>query len=282
MNALWVQANPMDMQMVEDLVDMIDTEVVQENRTRGTTHIIQVNNTPVADIEAVVKEVFASRIAQAAGAGAQRQPSPQEFMQMMVGGGGRRGGGGGGGAQSELKEQTMTVSSDKKNNTLIVVAPPNLFADVEDLVRQMDEAAGLDEKSILVIPMEGNSTIMKSALQSVFGANAKTSTTTGNQSSTPQPGGGTNANNPADFFQQFRNRGAGGMGGFPGGGGGGFPGAGGGGFPGGGGFGGGRGGQGGGGFPGGGGGFPGGGGGFGGGRGGQGGGGQGGGRNRGQ
>jgi type II secretory pathway component GspD/PulD (secretin) len=278
LNALWVQANPMDMQMVEDLVDMIDTEVVQENRTRGTTHIIQVNNTPVADIEAVVKEVFASRIAQAAGAGAQRQPSPQEFMQMMVGGGGRRGGGGGG-AQSELKEQTMTISSDKKNNTLIVVAPPNLFADVEDLVKQMDEAAGLDEKSILVIPMEGNSTIMKSALQSVFGANAKTSTTTGTQSTTPQSGGGTNSNNPADFFQQFRNRGAGGVGGFPGGGG--FPGAGTGGFPG---AGTGRGGQGGGGFPGGGGGFPGG---FGGGRGGQGGGGQsgavqGGGRNRGR
>jgi type II secretory pathway component GspD/PulD (secretin) len=277
LNALWVQANPMDMQMVEDLVDMIDTEVVQENRTRGTTHIIQVNNTPVADIETVVKEVFASRIAQPANAGAQRQPSPQEIMQLMVGGGGgRRGGGGGGGAQSELKEQTMTVSSDKKNNTLIVVAPPNLFADVEDLVKQMDEAAGLDEKSILVIPMEGNSTIMKSALQSVFGANAKTSTTTGTQSSNSQPSGGTNTSNPADFFQQFRNRGAGGGGGFPGGGGG---------FPGAGGFGGGRGGQGGGGFPGGAGGF--GGGGFGGGRGGQGGGGQGGGaqgggRNRGQ
>ena len=242
LNALWVQANPMDMQMVEDLVDMIDTEVVQENRTRGTTHIIQINNTPVADIETVVKEVFASRIAQAAGAGAQRQPSPQEIMQLMVGGGRRGGGGGGGGAQSELKEQTMTVSSDKKNNTLIVVAPPNLFADVEDLVKQMDEAAGLDEKSILVIPMEGNSTIMKSALQSVFGANAKTSTTTGTQSSNSQPSGGTNTSNPADFFQQFRNRGAGG-GGFPGGG---FPG-GGGGFPGAGGT---RGGQGGGGFPG--------------------------------
>lgn len=242
-NALWVQANPIDMQMVEDLVEMIDTEVVQENRTRGTTHIIQINNTPVADIETVVKEVFASRIAQPAGAGAQRQPSPQEIMQLMVGGGGRRGGGGGGGgAQSELKEQTMTISSDKKNNTLIVVATPNLFADVEDLVKQMDEAAGLDEKSILVIPMEGNSTIMKSALQSVFGANAKTSTTTGTQSSNSQPSGGTNASNPADFFQQFRNRGAGG-GGFPGGG---FPG-GGGGFPGAGGT---RDGQGGGGFPG--------------------------------
>ncbi len=242
-NALWVQANPIDMQMVEDLVEIIDTEVVQENRTRGTTHIIQINNTPVADIESVVKEVFASRIAQPAGAGAQRQPSPQEIMQLMVGGGGRRGGGGGGGgAQSELKEQTMTISSDKKNNTLIVVAPPNLFADVEDLVKQMDEAAGLDEKSILVIPMEGNSTIMKSALQSVFGANAKTSTTTGAQSSNSQPSGGTNTSNPADFFQQFRNRGAGG-GGFPGGG---FPG-GGGGFPGAGGT---RGGQGGGGFPG--------------------------------
>jgi type II secretory pathway component GspD/PulD (secretin) len=249
LNALWVQANPMDMQMVEDLVEMIDiADSPSENQTRGVPQVIYVKNTPVADVEAVVKSVFADRIAQAAGASAQRQPSPQEFLQLLQGGRGGRGGGGGGGAQSELKELTMTVSSDKKNNSLIVVAPPNLFSAVERLVKQMDEDAGEVDESVIVVQMGGevNSTIMKSALESVFGANAKTNSTnasTSGQSNSNTSRGSSSTANPADFFQQFRNRSGGGTGGgfgFPGGGGG---------FPGG--FGGGTRGQGGGGFPGG-------------------------------
>jgi type II secretory pathway component GspD/PulD (secretin) len=258
LNALWVQANSMDMQLVEQLVELIDrADSPILNQTRGVPQIIYVDNTPVADVEATVKQVFADRIAQPAAAAAQRQPSPQEFIEALRGGGG--GGRRGGSGQSELKELTMTVSSDKKNNALIVVAPPSLFNEVEALVKQMDEAAGDTEESIVVLPIGGeiNSTIMQSALKSVFGASANTNTTSSSGSSSTtstntNAGGGMGGGNPADFFQQFRNRGgAGGGGGFPGAGG--FRGGQGGGFPGGfqgGGFqGGGRGGQGGG-FPG--------------------------------
>lgn len=259
-NAIWVQANPLDMQTVEELISIIDKpDSPIENLSRGSAQTIYVLNTPVTDVEATVKQVFADRIAQPASAAAQRQPSPQEFIEALRGGGGG-GGGRRGGGQSELKEATMTVTADKKNNSLIVVAPPNLFLEVERLVKQMDADAGGVEESVMVIPIGGevNSNIMKSALQSVFGASAKTSSTnaqaTGSGSSTSNSSGTGATGNPADFFQQFRNRGGGfpgGGGGFPGGG---FPGGGGGrgGFPG---FGGG-----GGGFPGFGGGFPGGGG----------------------
>lgn len=261
-NAIWVQANPLDMQTVEELVSIIDKpDSPVENLSRGSAQTIYVLNTPVTDVEATIKQVFADRIAQPAAAAAQRQPSPQEFIEALRGGGGG-GGGRRGGGQSELKEATMTVTADKKNNSLIVVAPPNLFLEVERLVKQMDEDAGGVEESVMVIPIGGevNSTIMKSALQSVFGASAKTSSTNaqagGTGSSTNNNSGTGATGNPADFFQQFRNRGGGfpgGGGGFPGGGGGGrggFPGfgGGGGGFPG---FGGGFPGGGGGGFPGG-------------------------------
>jgi len=249
-NAIWVQANPLDMQTVEELVSIIDKpDSPVENLSRGAAQTIYVLNTPVTDVEATIKQVFADRIAQPAAAAAQRQPSPQEFIEALRGGGGG-GGGRRGGGQSELKEATMTVTADKKNNSLIVVAPPNLFLEVERLVKQMDEDAGGVEESVMVIPIGGevNSTIMKSALQSVFGSAAKTSSTNAQSGGSTSPvtgsssGGNSAPSNPADFFQQFRNRGSGfpggssGRSGFPGfGGTGGFPGFGGG-FPGGGGI----------------------------------------------
>ena len=218
LNALWVQGNSTDMQMVEDLIELIDiADSGVQNLTRGTPKTIPIQYIPVSEVEAVVKEVFADRIAQPASAGgANRQPSPEQFL-ALIGGGGRRGGGGGGNAQSELKEQTMTVSSDKKNNALIVVATPTLFADVESLVSQMDQASEDDAADVVVMqmPAEVNTTLMQNALKSAFGANVKTtaaSTPTGTNPTAPAGGA-----NPADFFQQFRNRAPGGFGGAPGG-----------------------------------------------------------------
>jgi type II secretory pathway component GspD/PulD (secretin) len=240
LNALWVQGNSTDMQMVEDLIELIDiADSGVQNLTRGTPKTIPIQYIPVSEVEAVVKEVFADRIAQPAGAGgAQRQPSPEQFLALIGGAGGRRGGGGGGNAQSELKEQTMTVSSDKKNNALIVVATPTLFADVESLVSQMDQASEDDAADVVVMqmPAEVNTNLMQNALKSAFGASVKTTAAAPNSSSPAAPAGGAN---PADFFQQFRNRGMGGGatggfgGGAPGGFGGGTPGGFGGGNPGG-------------------------------------------------
>ncbi|MEQ1829345.1 MAG: secretin N-terminal domain-containing protein, partial [Pirellula sp.] len=210
LNALWVQANAMDLQMIEDLVQMIDIpDSLVETQTRGSPQTIYVKNVPVADIETTVKQVFADRIAQPGQAGgAQRQPSPQEIFAML--GGGRGGGGGGargGNQQSALKEMTMTISTDKKNNALIVVGPPNLFREVEKLVKQMDEDAGEVETSTSVLKIDGavNPNIMKSTLESVFGANIKTSTTNNNNTNqTNNNNRNAAGNNPADLFQQFR------------------------------------------------------------------------------
>lgn len=218
LNALWVQGNSTDMQTVEDLIELIDiADSGVQNLTRGTPKTIPIQYIPVSEVEAVVKEVFADRIAQPASAGgANRQPSPEQFL-ALIGGGGRRGGGGGGNAQSDLKEQTMTISSDKKNNALIVVATPTLFADVESLVSQMDQASEDDAADVVVMqmPAEVNTTLMQNALKSAFGASVKTTATsspTAPNSTAPSAGA-----NPADFFQQFRNRASGGFGAAPGG-----------------------------------------------------------------
>jgi len=218
LNALWVQANPLDMQLIEELIEIIDTpESPVDVQTRGVPNIIYLENAPVADVEAMVRGVFADRISGAASQNAQRQPSPQEFIEALRGGGG--GGRRGGAAPKELKEATMTLTTDKKNNALIVVAPKQLFEQVEELVKMLDQTAEGSEDSVVVVPIGGdiNPTTVRSALSSVFGSQARTSTTSNPQTNTP-PANNNNNNNPAAAFQQFRGMNPGAFGGGQGGG----------------------------------------------------------------
>ena len=217
LNAVWIQANPIDAMFVEDLLMSIDIpESPAEIRTRGDTRLIFVKNNPVADIETVVKSTFAAYIGGGAAGGAggaggaQRQPSPEEFINAMrgaIGGGGRRGGGGAGGAQTELKEQTMTISSDKKNNVLIVVGPKRLHDDVKELVDLLDQAAEEDEQTISTIQLDGsvNPTLIQNTIANVFGPSVKTSSASNPQTNTNQTNRTTNTNTPFDP-NAFRNR----------------------------------------------------------------------------
>lgn len=229
LNALWIQANPMDALFVEDILTMIDVEQSEvDPQTRGSVQIVYLENTPVEEVEPIVKQVFAAQIAQqqqGGAAGGQRQPSPEDLINLLRGGGNRRGGGGGGSAQSELKEQTMTVSADKKNNALIVVGPPYLFNQVKSLVTKMDEAAAEDEQTILTIPLDGdvNPVLIQNTLNSVFGTSARTTSTNASgttPTNNPTNTGGGRTFDPSQFQRGQRTGGFpfGGAGGFGGGG----------------------------------------------------------------
>ena len=200
LNALWVQANPLDMQLIEELIEIIDTDDSPvDPQTRGTPNIIYLQSASVTEVEATVRSVYADRLGGAGAQNAQRPPSPEEFIAALRGGGG---GGRRGSAPKELKEATMTITSDKKNNSLIVVAPKQLFEQVEEFVKMLDQTAEGSEESFIVAPIAGiNPNTVRSALSSVFGAQARTSSTgspaTAPASNTAQPQG-----NP---FQQFRN-----------------------------------------------------------------------------
>ena len=214
LNALWVQANPLDMQLIEQLVEIIDTaESPVDVQTRGVPNIIYLQSAPVAEVEATVKSVFADRIAGAANnQNAQRPPSPQEFIEALRGGGGGGGGGRRQNAPKELKEQTMTVTADKKNNALIVLASKQLFQEVEELVKLLDQQAEGTEDTVQVLPIGGdiNPTTVQSALSRVFGAQARTSSSGSGTTPAPQ----NNAASPqASAFQGFRGFNPGGMGG---------------------------------------------------------------------
>jgi len=214
LNALWVQANPLDMQLIEQLVEIIDTaESPVDVQTRGVPNIIYLQSAPVAEVEATVKSVFADRIAGGANnQNAQRPPSPQEFIEALRGGGGGGGGGRRQNAPKELKEQTMTVTADKKNNALIVLASKQLFQEVEELVKLLDQQAEGTEDTVQVLPIGGdiNPTTVQSALSRVFGAQARTSSSGSGAAPAPQ---NNQANPQANAFQGFRGFNPGGMGG---------------------------------------------------------------------
>ena len=211
LNAVWIQASPMDALFVEDILEVIDVENSEvEILTKGTPRLIMVENTDVTEVEALVKAAFADQIGGqqggGAGGGGQRQTSPQEFIELLRGAGGRGGRGGGGGAQSQLKEQTMSVSSFKKNNALLVVASQALHNRVEALVREIDTFAAEDEEVVVPIALGGdvNPQLLQNAISSVFGSAARTSSASAGSTSTGSGGGNNTPRfNPA-MFQQFQ------------------------------------------------------------------------------
>ncbi len=239
LNCLVVSANSADLDLISDLLETIDQEDSPTKiETSGKVRLIQVVNNSVDEIAAVVKQVFADRIAGAAtagggGAGQQRQPSPQEFMEALRGGGGGRGGrGGGGSASSELKQATMTVGTDVKNNTLIITSSQNLYDEVAELVTMLDQAALEKEEKVEVIKLDGsiNATVLQNALRATFGDQAKSTNvaaTSSNASSPSSSGNSASSSGPpsssggfdpaaaaqrAEFFRQFQGGGPGGFG----------------------------------------------------------------------
>ena len=236
LNALIVQANGSDLQLIEQLLEVIDQEDSPlDVSTRGKPRLIPVLYQDANAVATIVKELFADRMQQQAG-GAQRQPTPQEFIQALQGGGRGGRGGRGGGTQSELKEATMTISVETRSNSLIVTSTQGLYDEVKAAVEMIDAAGADTEETTVVHKMEGsvNPDVIKNALVSVFGGQVKTnsSTSTGTSGTTGSTGGNNTQNRSFDAnaiqqrMEMFRamqgGRGGGAAFGFPGGGTGGF------------------------------------------------------------
>ncbi len=241
LNYLIVHANPTDMETIDQLLKIIDQEDSPlPVETMGRPQIIPVVYADAAEVAALIKEAFASRIAQAqnnaGGGGNNRQPSPQEFIEALRGGGRGGRGGAAGGQAAQMPEQKMTITTDARNNSIVVTGPNSLYQEVKAFVEMIDQGSMDTQEDVQVVQLGGNmnATVLQSALQSVLGAQAKTNVAgqTPAQGAGPtQPGGGAptpqQLQQRADFFRQFQggqgNAGGRNFGGFQGGfGGGGF------------------------------------------------------------
>jgi hypothetical protein len=238
LNALIVQANSVDMQTIEMILEVIDREESPEDvRTTSKPQLIPVIYQNATDVANIVKSIYADRSGeQGGGRGGQQQVSPQDLINAIRGGGGGRGGRGGGNEEA-TKPAPVIIAVDTRSNSLIVTAPPQDVEDIRELVEAIDAGGMESEETVEIVSLKGTvkAEVVQQALDSILGTKAKTtgSTPTTN-SSTPAPTtGGDNSSSEdiqrrIEFFRQMRERG--GFGGAPGGG---APGGGGGGPPGG-------------------------------------------------
>ncbi|MGI9472319.1 MAG: secretin N-terminal domain-containing protein, partial [Rubripirellula sp.] len=233
LNALIVQANPIDMQMIELILQKVDIQESPEDiETVAKPALIPVIYQDASDVAEVVKTIFGDRIAGAqssGGGGGGRggqgggQPSPQDLIAAFRGGGGGRGGRGGGDtAVSEPAK--INVAVDEKSNSLVVIASPQDFAEVRALVEELDQSSMVTEETIVTYSTSGsvNPEVMKLALESILGTQASStkdgasSSEAGGAAGRPSSATTQNASDIQQRIEAFRAR-FGGGGGAPGG-----------------------------------------------------------------
>ncbi|MFO0903627.1 MAG: secretin N-terminal domain-containing protein [Pirellulales bacterium] len=237
LNALFVRATPMDLELVEDLLKIIDQEASPENvQTSAPPRFIPVFNSSAEEIAAVVRQVYANRLT--ADNSQPRQPNPEDFLRALRGGGR----GGRDNAQNAKSEPAkITVGVDARSNSLIVSAPEPLFVEIKAMVEQLDEAADSNrDQAMRVLTIKSASPqVIQRALNSMTGGKARSGSATtpaGAPAATPgaAPAAPSGGFQPAQMQDEIRRRiesfnmqqgggggGRGGFGGFPGGGGGG-------------------------------------------------------------
>lgn len=249
LNALIVQANSVDMQMIEMVLEVIDREESPEDvQTVSRPQLIPVIYQDANDVATIIKGVYAERMGGQNESRGRQQPSPEDFINALRGGGGGRGG-----SRQEdqgSKPATINVAVDAKSNSLIVSAPPQDVDDIRQLVEAIDAGGVASEETVEIVALGGNlkPEVVQKSLESILGPQAKASTTATASTSSPsqQPSSSSSSSSNSgssqsssddiqrriEFFRALRGGGGGGpSGGF---GGGGFGGFGGGGFGGGG------------------------------------------------
>ena len=197
LNALVVEANANDLDLVEQLLEVVDQEASPEDvQTFARPRIIPVFYTNAEEIANIVRQVYSERLSGSGGNSRQRQPSPEEFIRALRGGRGGRGGGGS--AQDE--EQKITIGVDPRSNSLVVSAPEPLFQEVKALVEQLDQAGAEETETVRVVTLKNASPeLVQKAIVSITGGNVSTSTSSVGETSSA---GSANAGQPNSPQQQ--------------------------------------------------------------------------------
>jgi type II secretory pathway component GspD/PulD (secretin) len=222
LNALIVQANPNDLDTIEQLLKLLDQKDSPEDvLVSPRAKMIQLYNTDASQVAQVVQEVYRDRMVMSSQMQNMQNMGPQQFFQQMFGGGR----GGRGGRQQQADEQPkMSIGVDTRSNSLIVAAPDSLFEEVKQLVEQLD-SENLDvNDQVKVVTLHHSSTqAVESALSALGGENVQITRAAGATPSGAQFGqyggrgfqGGQRAGQGRGG-QQFGQRGGGGTGGFQG------------------------------------------------------------------
>jgi len=202
LNALIVQANPADLDTIEQLLKILDQKESPEDvLVRPKPKLIPVFNTQAEEIADIVKQVYQDRMTSSSSRG--RQPTPQEFIQMLRGGR-RPGGGSQRGSGDDL--QKMSIGVDPRTNSVIVSAPELLFEEVKQLVEQLDQAAIESNQAVRVITLHrANPDAVQQAISALTGSGVqfgKTGSKPASSGSRPQARPGSTPARSSSSTQQ--------------------------------------------------------------------------------
>ena len=224
LNALIIQANPVDLRMIEMILEKVDREESPEDvQTVARPQLIPVIYQDANEVTDVVKAVFGDRIQGAAATKSSAlPPSPQEFLQAI------RGKGKGKESKPTSTPNQISVAVDGRSNALVVVATPQDFEEVRELVETLDQEGMESEQTIITHTMDGsvNPEVLRMALDSILGTELGSSNdqSKSSQKTSGASGKTESANAAADiqrrmeFFKALRDRtGGGGRGGSGGG-----------------------------------------------------------------
>lgn len=222
LNALFVQAAPVDLDLVEQLVAVMDqSEGPQEPELAGKIRTIPLVFAQAEDVVATIKSALPADLFSGAQQSQNQQPNPLQVLQALQGGG--RGGRGGANQQRQAERPKITIAADVKNNLIVVTAPDNLYAQVEELAIELDAGAkDFSQQTMQVVrPKSANGATLANAVVTTFGLKSNSSTTRPGTSTSTTPGATTTAQDDAarrarERQQQFG--GGGQFGGFPAGG----------------------------------------------------------------
>jgi hypothetical protein len=183
LNALFVQASPTEMALIQQLLVHIDAQGMPENEVVRRPGMIPVFFTNADEIATILRETYKDRLIGGAGGGGQGQPNPREFLEALRGGNER----GRGAQRRDADADKMTIGVDRRSNSLIVVAPQPLFEEVEELVAVLDQASeepSNDVRHVITLRSVSPDALAR-ALKAIGGDKVKTTTSATASTTTP-------------------------------------------------------------------------------------------------
>jgi type II secretory pathway component GspD/PulD (secretin) len=198
LNALFIQANPVDHKTIERLLPILDQSGRDDILNRPRPRLIPLKNIRAGEAQSTVEAVFAGRIQSGSGstnnaasqgggrnsrgsggdANVIQPPMPGGMPGMPPGGPGmmmqqllgRLGNQGGGASTPKEPEEKMTVTTDTRSNSLIVSAPDTLFLAVKAFVEELDLIAAQQETVVETVMLKNiNTSVAKQALANTLG-----------------------------------------------------------------------------------------------------------------
>lgn len=144
LNAVIVQASRNEMELIDGLIQTLDSDEAPQSAIGQRPKLIPVKNTNAERIAEIVREVYKTRLT--AGGARQQMQLPQRMPREMAN------------LLQQINAATtgpeMSLGVDTGTNSLVVAAPPQLLAEVEQLVQALDDQSDASKPTVRVMALK--------------------------------------------------------------------------------------------------------------------------------